>query len=370
MLRIHDEKPFIIKQITHAAACAEVAAADLERLAQFAGRAVAVVGEDRAEDGDAAGAVTFVDDVFVVVGSEFAGPFFDRAFDVVLGATHGAGLVDRVAEPQIRVGIAAAVLGRDLNGAAKLAEQLAARGVNGSFAMSDVGGMGVACHDDFQLLRGWALMRETRDQSDSRRRTRPHDREKQRATHPAAWALRSTRGSTRRGARLKGVAPEDSLGSVSSVLSAELLANLGEAFIGRDRFRGGLLGGSPRGFRLRGLAQLEVNVAEMLEDRGVGRGFLAAGLGGLFQRLHGLFRLPALEQNPAETVEIGVVVGVFLQRLADHRLGLFQMFPLIGVQIAEVVVHARVVGVLFEEGFQFGLAFGVITHVDVNDRQV
>ena len=112
VLGVDDEQALEVEQVADAAAGAEVAAADLERLAELAGGPVAVVGQDLAEDGHAAGAVALVDDLLEVLGAELAGRLLDRALDVVLGAAERAGLVDRVAEPQVRGGVAAAVARR------------------------------------------------------------------------------------------------------------------------------------------------------------------------------------------------------------------------------------------------------------------
>ena len=110
-------------------------------------------------------------------------------------------------------------------------------------------------------------------------------------------------------------------------------------------FVGGLLGLLPGVLGLGGLLELEVDVAEVLEDRGVGRPARGHLLDGLLQRLDGLLDLAALEQDPAQAVEVGGVLGLLLEGLADHRLGLLQVLALLGVEVAQVVVDAGVVGV-------------------------
>src|SRR5271167_2118591 len=77
------------------------AAGDLEDLADFAGRAVAVFGEDVAEHGHAARAVAFVDHLGVGLVASVAAPLFDRSLDIVLGHTGLAGLVDRVPQREV-----------------------------------------------------------------------------------------------------------------------------------------------------------------------------------------------------------------------------------------------------------------------------
>ena len=109
------------------------------------------------------------------------------------------------------------------------------------------------------------------------------------------------------------------------------------------------------------LLELEVHVAQVLEDRGVGRRLPLDPLhplGGLLQRLEGLLDLAPLEEDPAQAVEIGVVLGLFLQGLADHRLGLLEVLALLGVEVAQVVVGPRLVGVALEEQLELGLALG------------
>src|SRR5262249_54973750 len=70
---LDEELALGVEQVADAAGGAEVAAADLERLAELAGGAVAVVGQGRAHDGDAAGAVPLVHHLLVILGPELAG---------------------------------------------------------------------------------------------------------------------------------------------------------------------------------------------------------------------------------------------------------------------------------------------------------
>ena len=125
-------------------AAAQLAVGKLEDLADLAGGAVAVVGQDFAEDGHAAGTVALVDDFFEVAAFELAGAALDGPLDVVLGHTDGLGVVDGVAEAQVGVRVAAAVLGRDDDRLGQPAPELAALGVNQGLLVFNARPMGMA----------------------------------------------------------------------------------------------------------------------------------------------------------------------------------------------------------------------------------
>ena len=153
----------------------------------------------------------------------------------------------------------------------------------------------------------------------------------------------------------------------SSAERLELLADLGQPLVGRDGLGGRLLGPLPGHLRLGGLLKLEVDVAEVLVD-----GRVAAAsqvLDGLLQRLDRLLELAALEQDPAEAIEISGVLRLLLEGLADHRLGLLQVLALIGVEVAQVVVHPGLIRISLKKGLQFGLALGEVAQVDVDHRE-
>ncbi len=78
----HGDQAAAFEEIGHAATATQVATVNIEDLANFRGRAVAVVGHDFAHDGDAGWAIAFVDDFFDVATVEFAGTLLDSAFDV------------------------------------------------------------------------------------------------------------------------------------------------------------------------------------------------------------------------------------------------------------------------------------------------
>src|SRR5262249_34903857 len=100
---------------------------------------------------DAAGAVALVDDLLEVLGARLAGGAFDRALDVVLGHAERPRLVDRVAQPHVGRGVAAAGARGDVDRPAKLGEELPALGVDQALAMRDVGRMRMSCHLSLRL---------------------------------------------------------------------------------------------------------------------------------------------------------------------------------------------------------------------------
>ena len=105
----------------------------------------------------------------------------------------------------------------------------------------------------------------------------------------------------------------------------------------------------------------------MFEDRRV---LVLGVLDRLLQGLEGLLELAPLEQDPAEAVEVRRVVRLGGDRLADHPLRLLQVLALVGVEVAQIVIHAGVVRVLLEQDFQLGLALGEVALVGVDDREV
>ncbi len=110
----------------NAAGGAEFSARNLEDFAHFAGRSIAVVGEDFAEDRHAVGAVAFVENFFEVHAFQLAGAFLDGPVDRVLGHVAGFGVDDGVAQAQIGVRIATANLRGDDDRLGQLAPKLAA----------------------------------------------------------------------------------------------------------------------------------------------------------------------------------------------------------------------------------------------------
>src|SRR5262249_29663888 len=95
---------------------------------------------------DAAGTVTLVGQLFEDEPFGFAGAAFDGPLDVVFRHADLAGLVDGVTKFEVRLRVAAAVTGGDDDGAAQLAEHLAALGVDGAFLMLNRCPVGMAGH--------------------------------------------------------------------------------------------------------------------------------------------------------------------------------------------------------------------------------
>ena len=130
----------------HAAGLAHVAVVLGHHVADLTDGAVAVVGGDVHEDGDAAGAVALQGELFIDDAGELAGAALDGALDVVgghvlrLGGEHGA------AQAGIGVGVAAAGAGGDGNFLDQAGEGFAALGVGGRLFMLDRGPFGVSRH--------------------------------------------------------------------------------------------------------------------------------------------------------------------------------------------------------------------------------
>src|SRR5205085_632313 len=103
----------------------QLAPGDLEYLAHFARRAVAVIGENVAEHRDPTRAIPLVQDFLEVDAFQITRAFFNRPVDRVLGHVARFGVDDRVAQAQILIWITAAGLCRDDDPFGELAPQLA-----------------------------------------------------------------------------------------------------------------------------------------------------------------------------------------------------------------------------------------------------
>ena len=124
----------------------------------------------------------------------------------------------------------------------------------------------------------------------------------------------------------------------------ELVLHLGDVgWIGVCGQRASVLGHGPLplGYGQLQFAGLLVDLAEMIVDGGVG----VDALVGLAEVLFGQGVLARLEVDPAERVEIGAVLRVEFDGLADHGQGLGQMHAAIGEHVAEVVEDGRVLGI-------------------------
>ena len=117
---------------------AEIATVLGEGVADFADSAIFVVGEDFDDEGDAAGAVSFVSDFLVGDAFEFTGAALDGSLDVFGGHVLRFGGSDSTAEARVAVGIAAtAGFGGNGDFLDEAGEDLATLGVESALFMLD-----------------------------------------------------------------------------------------------------------------------------------------------------------------------------------------------------------------------------------------
>ena len=107
----HEDLALALEHPGDAALLAHVAAVLGEDMADFADRAVAVIGGDVDQDGGAAGPVAFEHDFVDLAAFQFAGAAHDGLLDVVGGHADGFGGQDGGAQARIPVRIAAAAGG-------------------------------------------------------------------------------------------------------------------------------------------------------------------------------------------------------------------------------------------------------------------
>ena len=144
----HEDQALALEHPGDAAARPELAVAHLEDLADLGGGAIAVVGEDFAHDGHAAGAVALVEHFLEVAAGQLAGARLDGPVDVVVGHADGPGGVDRIAQAEVHRGIAAPHLRRHDDRLGQLAPELAALVVDQGFLAGDVRPVGMAGHGE------------------------------------------------------------------------------------------------------------------------------------------------------------------------------------------------------------------------------
>ena len=77
------------------------------------------------------------------------------------------------------------------------------------------------------------------------------------------------------------------------------------------------------------------------------------------------FGSAAFEQHPTQAVEIGLILLYWQKRLANHRLGLLEVLPLLCIKIPQVVVGAGLIRKTLEQPLELGLALGVVSLIDV-----
>jgi len=123
----------------------EVAAGFGEGRAHLARGAVAVVGQDLDDDGDAARPIALVADFVIALGVA-AGGLLDGAVDIVLGHVLRARRQYRGPQAWVHGGIGQAQLGRDRDLARELAEQLGFHLILPPLAVHDVLELGMAGH--------------------------------------------------------------------------------------------------------------------------------------------------------------------------------------------------------------------------------
>ena len=119
----------------------------------------------------------------------------------------------------------------------------------------------------------------------------------------------------------------------------------------------------PRFDRLVDLLQFELHIPEMVPQ---GRVSARVLLDRLFDRADRFVVLAELEEHPSEAVEIRSVVGFRGERLADHLLGPFEVLPLVGPQVAKVVVELGVIRVGLQDFLQDLLALAELALLDID----
>ena len=124
-----------------------IAAEFLENAPDLAGRSVPAVGGDLAGDRDAAGAVAFVGQLFVLNPGQFPGAFHDRPFDVVGWHVGRSGVVDRFAQARVVIKDSASYSGGDGDFPDDPGENFAALGVNDGLFVLDARPMRMSAHN-------------------------------------------------------------------------------------------------------------------------------------------------------------------------------------------------------------------------------
>ena len=114
-------------------------------MADFGDGAVLVVGGHFHHDGDAAGAVTFIEAFGEIAAGIFAGTLADGGLDFVLGQVHGLGGRNGCAQTGVARRIAA-VLGGDDDFLGGLGEDLAALCVLTALAVLNIGPFAMPRH--------------------------------------------------------------------------------------------------------------------------------------------------------------------------------------------------------------------------------
>src|SRR5262249_6381212 len=108
---------------------------------------IAIVGGALDHDRHAARPVSFICELFDVVGAGAAGTFFNGALNIVVGHALRFGSVDRLAQAKVGVDVAASQLGRHDDLARHLGVDHALLGINHSLLPLDIGPFRMTGHE-------------------------------------------------------------------------------------------------------------------------------------------------------------------------------------------------------------------------------
>jgi len=143
---IHGDDTLLGEHEGNAAVLAKVAAELIKVVTDITGGAVTVIGESFYDDGNAAGAVAFVHDFFVVVFVGITGSFFDDALDVLVGDVAGLGFGNEVSQLAVGIGIGAAFFNSNGNLTANLGKDFRFLAVGLFFLLFNVVPFGMSGH--------------------------------------------------------------------------------------------------------------------------------------------------------------------------------------------------------------------------------
>ena len=87
---------------------------------------------------------------------------------------------------------------------------------------------------------------------------------------------------------------------------------------------------------------------------------------GAQQRLLGLVQFILAVIDPAETVQVGAILGFQLERAGDQLLGFVEAHTAVGVHVAEIVQRAGIVGVQLQHFAELGFGAVVILNALVH----
>src|SRR5690606_24375154 len=142
-------------------------------------------------------------------------------------------------------------------------------------------------------------------------------------------------------------------------------------FLKRSRFRSVTFSSKfqrpfPRLAGILGTVELVVDIPQMVPQRGVISTWL---LDRFFQRPDRFLVSLLPIENPAQAIQIGGILGLGVDRLTDHLLGLFQIFALVGVEIAQVIANGDIIGILRVDRFKHLLPSFRVTLLNVESRK-